>query len=74
MKNTRGPKDTNTISNAAHEIARAARTCGVPVYVVHLAKHVTKSNDRKVVYDWVEANKDAVTNAIDNLTKTNDNV
>lgn len=53
----RKSKDANTISNDHREIEQAAKTMNVPVYVIHLAKHETQSNDRKEVYEWIERNK-----------------
>lgn len=47
-------KDATTISNAQHEIKQAAKTLGVHPIVIHLAKHYSGSNDRAVIYDWVE--------------------
>jgi hypothetical protein len=50
-------RDHNMISNDHREIEQAAKTCNVPVYVIHLAKHETQSNDRTDVYEWIERNR-----------------
>lgn len=49
-----GTSDKKTISNQPHEIAAAAKSMRVEPIVIHLAKHITKSNDREVISIWVD--------------------
>lgn len=53
-------KDQKTISNAHYEIKYVAKKLDVPVYMVHMAKFFTGSNDRDTVEKWIQCNKGRV--------------
>lgn len=46
-------KDTKTISNEYHELEAVAKKFNIPVSKVMYAKEQTKSNDRKVVEEYI---------------------
>lgn len=53
-------KDTSKISNADYEIRNAAKTLGVEPHIIHLAKYVTKSNDRETIYNWIKSREGCI--------------
>lgn len=57
VKETRGAKDNNMISDDPDEIRTAAKACGVEKISIQLAKHVLKTNNRSEIYAWVNENK-----------------
>lgn len=50
-------KDKKTISNQPHEVKAAAVSMKCEPIAIHLAKHVTKSNDREVIKKFIETNR-----------------
>lgn len=52
-------KDSLNISNQPHEIAYAAEKMNVTPFVIHMAKHFTKSSDRELIYEWIKEHESA---------------
>lgn len=56
-KETRGAKDSDTISDEPHEINAAAHALGVLPITIHFAKYKIDTNNRAEIYKWVQDNK-----------------
>lgn len=54
MKNL--TKDRSKIENTKHEIASAAKAKNVDPELITVAKYLSGSNDREVVYKWLDDN------------------
>jgi len=50
-------KDQKTISDEPHEIAAAAKSMKCLPIVIHMAKHITESNNRKVIAEFIKKHK-----------------
>lgn len=50
-------RNTELISNVYSQAEYAAKQCKCPVWVVYLAKERTGSNNREVIYKWIESNR-----------------